>query len=231
MAKVVNYKEGRYCQLKLDSGERVLISIAQTGIKISKLRFGGIIPSNTICNWGASDLRSAIDIFADPNKPTKHPLDAIRDKLIECYSIEEIKQVCSFGNPLMTATEAERIVQAYGNTLQHDAPTPSCVADVSKLPDSKKRIKEALLIALKHCDNPQEKETLKIGYLQLADFQEDVGSSNIGIDLTDIDIEKDNLENISQQIASQGKDSDKWMKIVSKEQEALKNELKHKDLW
>ena len=95
MAEIVTYKPGAYCQLKLASGERVLVSCAQTGIKIMKVAFGGLIPTRTIVNWPISELASAIEIFADETTPMQHPLDAIKSKLLACSSIKEIEQLCA----------------------------------------------------------------------------------------------------------------------------------------
>jgi hypothetical protein len=95
MAEVISYKPGAYCQLKLASRERVLISCAQTGIKIMKLSLGGLIPTKTIPDWPVSRLEKAIDVFAEEANPSQHPLEAIKNKLITCSSIREIEQLCS----------------------------------------------------------------------------------------------------------------------------------------
>jgi len=93
-ATIITYKPGAYCQIRLPSGERVLISCAQTGIKIMKLALGGLLPTKTIANWPISKIASAIQIFGDPNNPTLHPLDAIKNRLILCSSITEIQNLC-----------------------------------------------------------------------------------------------------------------------------------------
>lgn len=59
MAEIITYKPGAYCQLKLTSRERVLISCAQTGINIMKLGLGGLIPTKTIADWPISKLATA----------------------------------------------------------------------------------------------------------------------------------------------------------------------------
>ena len=94
VAEVINYKPGAYCQIKLASRERVLISCAQTGIKIVKLGLGGLIPTKTIAEWPVAQIEAAILIFADESKPTQHPLDAIKNKLTLCSSVREIEQLC-----------------------------------------------------------------------------------------------------------------------------------------
>ena len=92
MGKVITYKnegsKGMFCQIKLESGERILISIAQNGVKIFKLGFMGMIPVKTL--WESNDIAHIVEIFADPANPEKPPLDAIRDELIDCKSIKEI---------------------------------------------------------------------------------------------------------------------------------------------
>lgn len=95
MAEVISYKPGAYCQLKLASRERVLISCAQTGIKIKKLGLGGLIPTKTIADWPVSRLEETISIFADEGNPSQHPLEAIKNKLMTCSSIRDIEHLCS----------------------------------------------------------------------------------------------------------------------------------------
>ena len=95
VAEIITYKPGAYCQLKLASRERVLISCAQTGIKIMKLGLGGLIPTKTIADWPISQLASAIHIFADENNASVHPLEAIKSKLMTCSSIDEIERLCA----------------------------------------------------------------------------------------------------------------------------------------
>jgi hypothetical protein len=95
MAEIITYKPGAYCQLKLASRERVLISCAQTGIKIMKLGFGGLIPTKTIVNWPISQVAAAMNIFADKNDPSLHPLEAIKAKLMTCSSIGEVERLCT----------------------------------------------------------------------------------------------------------------------------------------
>lgn len=94
MASIVTYKPGAYCQLKLDSGERILISCAQTGMKIMKLGFRGLLPTRTIADWPIAELRSAIALFIDEGQRNLHPLDAIKNRLMACTSIAEVRKLC-----------------------------------------------------------------------------------------------------------------------------------------
>ena len=60
------------------------------------------------------------------------------------------------------------IVQAYGKVLESEAPPPSAVADVTKLPYPKRVIKEALIAALKATEDSAMKNHLRTGYMELA---------------------------------------------------------------
>lgn len=94
MANVKTYKNGErsgtFSQINFDNGEKILISIAQNGVKISKLGFLSL-PTKTI--WQTSNLDDAFKIFmnGDNTKPLLL-LDSIIDKLINCNSIDEVKQ-------------------------------------------------------------------------------------------------------------------------------------------
>jgi hypothetical protein len=131
---------------------------------------------------------------------------------------------------VMTPSLAEKIIQDYGAILQSSAPLPGCVADVSKLPHPRERIKEALVVDLESVTDPQMKESLKIGYLQLADWQEGVGESDVGIHLTETDLSDDPMKQ-AERIMNQHAEAKKWVEIVKAEQKALEAELRDKGLW
>ena len=73
-------------------------------------------------------------------------------------------------------------VRDYGYAMEHNAPPSGGVADTSKLPWPKDTIKSALMTALHEIDDPQTRDQLVIGYLQLSDWQDGVGDTDIGID-------------------------------------------------
>ena len=105
MSKVVTYANNKYlcyCQIKLDSGERVLVSIASATtpcVKIKKLVFLGMLPIHTIWEYnptmaGGYDayVRKIMQMFQDPlAQEPKHPLDILRDRLLSCRSISEVR--------------------------------------------------------------------------------------------------------------------------------------------
>ncbi len=130
----------------------------------------------------------------------------------------------------MSEQEAEKIIQAYGAVLKTQAPTPGCVADTSKLPCPKEKIKAAIIIGLKATNGQQMKEMLKVAYIQLADWQEGVGGTDQGLDLSNMDLNDDPVK-LAQQVLAQGSGHEKWQPVVQSEQEKLKQELVDLGLW
>ena len=99
MGKVVTYANNSrqcFCQIKFESGDRVLISIAgppNAGVKIIKLLFG-IIPTQTVWECSAAKaggFDSYVHKLHRMFPELKHPLDSIRDRLLICKSIPEAR--------------------------------------------------------------------------------------------------------------------------------------------
>ncbi len=100
MSKIIAYQNtDRHCfsQIKFDSKERILISVANTpvhSIKVIKL-LAGIIPYKTVWEFSlpegvANAERKLISLFAhQSDKKVDHPLDAITAKLVTCRSCNE----------------------------------------------------------------------------------------------------------------------------------------------
>lgn len=96
MSKIISYKSGsnaKYCQIKLNDGNRVLISIAQVGIKISKLKWGGLIPSETIFEISTPVLFSKEYKFARERLTERtleiDMLDVFKEVLLKVDSIDQ----------------------------------------------------------------------------------------------------------------------------------------------
>lgn len=117
--------------------------------------------------------------------------------------------------------EAEKIVQKYGEVLQHASPVAGCVANQDQLPYPKGVIKIALIKALQNTVDNDQKDALQAAYLSLANWQSDVGDSNQGIDLTKVDPMIDPSEFLAMHESSKD-----WGKIVQKEEIELQAELK-----
>jgi len=102
MSKVVTYANDErqcFCQIKFDSGERVLISVAgmpTPSIKIIQLAYFGMIPTKTIWEYNLqragtpeSYVVNMIKMFPQKKYGPLAPLDIIRDTLLACKSTEE----------------------------------------------------------------------------------------------------------------------------------------------
>jgi len=127
-------------------------------------------------------------------------------------------------------SDRESVVQAYGNILANNAPVPGCVADTSKLPYPKETIKEALITALKLTEDQQMKEHLKVGYIQLADWQEGVGKTDQGFDVSALEMKQDN-QSLAKAMLEKTSGAEKWTTMAQKEAETLKQELQELGLW
>ena len=127
--------------------------------------------------------------------------------------------------------QAEKVIQAYGSYIAGSDSVPGTDADVSWLPYSKAKIKRAILIGLGAAQDIQQKEMLKVGFMQLANFHEGVGEKNIGLDLSNLDVGKANIDELAHQVLKQTESSGKWQRLVQEEQEAFKNELQKAGYW
>ncbi len=101
MSKVIAYKNTEqhcFCQIKFDSRERILVSIASApeySIKVFKL-IAGIFPLKTLWEYKATSTteRDAHKelitlLLGRGEKKADHPLDAIITKLVPCKSCDE----------------------------------------------------------------------------------------------------------------------------------------------
>ncbi|OGG04878.1 hypothetical protein A2Z33_06265 [Candidatus Gottesmanbacteria bacterium RBG_16_52_11] len=99
MSQIITYQKspsGKYCQIKFDDGNRILISLAQVGVKISRLKWGGLIPAETILEISTPDL------FSDKYKPVREKLteislepdflDVFKDLLLPIKSLDEARK-------------------------------------------------------------------------------------------------------------------------------------------
>jgi len=124
----------------------------------------------------------------------------------------------------MSVERATEIASAYGNVLENNAPVPGTFADTSKLPYPKSIIKQALTFLLNSNTDKQVKNHIKTAYLLLADWQEGVGPTNVGLDLTGMEISADPMQLVDK-IASQNNDIEKWQTLGNEERQQLKTEL------
>ena len=151
MSSVVIYQnteEQCFCQIKFDSGERVLISIASTPVpstKVVRMTLRGLVPRETIWKYTAVMAGSGADyaqnLMTMFNRGTvNHPLDDIKDALLQCRSIDECRRLLASRLERLGG-EAPDILTLYGDLLQDGA----VLKPESSLPAPKAEIKEALI--------------------------------------------------------------------------------------
>jgi len=130
----------------------------------------------------------------------------------------------------MPLEEMNEIVQEYGSTMVNCGPPPGGVADVSKLPYPKSKIKEAVIQALQLVDDPEIATSLKGGYTQLSDWQEGVGDANIGLNLSAFGVDMDTSERVKAFLKRRSQ-MEKWKDKVNSEKDSLRDDLIKLGLW
>lgn len=98
MSKIISYSNNsseKFCQIKLDDGNRIFISLTQTEIKVFKTKFFGSMPSDTVFEISTLDLYSSrFKTARERLTERSHALDildVLKEILIECHSLEEVK--------------------------------------------------------------------------------------------------------------------------------------------
>lgn len=103
MGTVVSYANDKrhcFCQIKFESGERVLVSISgppNAAIKIYKLLFG-VLPVRAVWECSAAnvgDFDGYVHKLHVMFPEVAHPLDSLRDRLVGCSSIKEASALLS----------------------------------------------------------------------------------------------------------------------------------------
>ncbi len=79
----------------------------------------------------------------------------------------------------MNAAKAEKIFRDFGANLNAAKKAGFFIGDERDLPHSKKRIKEAILYALRVTKDPKMREELKSAYLSLAGWQPGIGKAKV----------------------------------------------------
>jgi hypothetical protein len=77
-----------FARLRLENGDQVMISVAQSGVKISKMKWAGMFPAATL--WESRTIAEVAQKFFDEDKPLERPLDSIIEKIIDCRSAAEV---------------------------------------------------------------------------------------------------------------------------------------------
>ena len=123
----------------------------------------------------------------------------------------------------MTFQQAADIAGSYGDVLVNN--TMRTIADTSKLPYPKNIIKQALIVLLNQNTDSQMLEYLKSSYWLLANWQDGVGPTNVGLELSNMDLTTDPVE-LAKQVSDQSSDVQGWSEKVYAERLQLQAELK-----
>lgn len=130
----------------------------------------------------------------------------------------------------MSLEQATDIVWAYGDVMENSSPAPGAVADTSRLPYSKPKIKRALIVMLRSIENPRIQEYLKAAYLSLADWQEGAKQTNKARVVTNVDLDSAKKKRTKKSL-SKDKHSEKLYTRARAESQQLKSELQNLGLW
>jgi hypothetical protein len=135
--------------------------------------------------------------------------------------------VIKFHSPMLPA-DALAIINDYGSVMLHKSPAPFYISDVKKLPHSKDTIKQALLMILRVNGKSQLMDALKIGYLQLANWQEGVGELDLAVGTAAYGEDKvDSVKSVTPHLD----DIYMWNDILEEERMSLKNDLVRMGVW
>jgi len=130
----------------------------------------------------------------------------------------------------MPLEEMNKIVQEYGSTMVNCGPPPGGVADVSRLPYPKSKIKKAIIQALQLTDDPEMATSLKGGYTQLSDWQEGVGDANVGLNLSTFGVDMTASE-MEKAFLKRQSEMEEWKGKVDNEMDSLRDDLIKLGLW
>jgi hypothetical protein len=92
MSRIIQFKEAQYATIVLDSGEKIRLSVAQTGIALFEMGFFGLVKKRTIAEWDPSQLNEFIYKLGG-QAPNMTPFRYSVEKLASMKSIEEIEEI------------------------------------------------------------------------------------------------------------------------------------------
>ena len=120
MSKIITYKEGRFSQIKLDSGERIMLSVAQNGIVIFKMRFFGVVPGPKIAEWSPQDLSRFMLLFGGASL-NQTPFNYTVEKLSSFDSIQSLNAfLAQEPNPFELARQERVLKEVCGGPTKQE---------------------------------------------------------------------------------------------------------------
>jgi len=88
MTAQVILKKENYCQIKLDSGERILISLSNSDIKVFKLGLGGLLPTKTLLSMNS--IKAAIFLEENGLELKNGMFEALINLCLTSSSIDDL---------------------------------------------------------------------------------------------------------------------------------------------
>jgi hypothetical protein len=184
MSSVVSYQNTDkqcFCQIKFDSGERVLVSIASRptpSVKIVQMALSGLVPRGAVWEFNAvmagsvgAYAQNLMRMFPPNARESAHPLDVIKDALLQCRSIAECQSLLAARQRHVQAPQSD-VLTLYGDLLQQ----VGMIEPESSLPAPKNVIKAAIIEEARHLSARGEHkgvETLRTCYSLLSGFVSD----------------------------------------------------------
>ena len=189
MGKVIGKRDRPhqcFARLELNNGDQVVISIAQEGIKVIKMKWAGMLPGPTL--WKSESVAEIVEKFFDGKTLPQKPIEAVIDKVIDCRSAADLVARLS--------AQPDNVLSQYLATLEKTGDRV-VIRDLSELPYPKDLIKSALRHYLKKVNRADQKaiEALEVAYVSLSHFQpltpeqRDAASLMQNLDASDVEIE------------------------------------------
>lgn len=95
---VMQYEEGVYATIELDSGERIRLSVAQTGIAIFEMRFFGVVRKRTIAEWNPSQVNEFMYKLGMPLPGEAENMTPFRYTVLRLTQMKSIKALEEYLN-------------------------------------------------------------------------------------------------------------------------------------
>jgi hypothetical protein len=204
MSRLHSFKDskgGCYANIRLDNGDPVFISVAQSGVvvKRSKLGFFGpqLYQSRTLYDAGATAhaLHVLFPDYAGPDEISNAALRSFTNAVLHCSTTAEVANVLNTAvdgkthdpdglkpqdalqqDDLLAAADA--IIRVYGDLLvrvsdEDKAKYPAGVYPESLLPIPKLALSQLLTIKIESTPDGNEKRVLETGFALLDGFVDD----------------------------------------------------------
>jgi hypothetical protein len=215
MTRLHSFKDGKfgcYANVRLDNGDPIFISVAQTGVLVKKSRIGFFGPklyeSRTVYD-AAKTAEALHDLFPDyagADGMTNITLRAFTNAVLHCSTTAEVANVLNTaidqprGQTADTAASelaegdleiaAIAIIKVYGDLLarvSEDASNkyPSCTYPESLLPIPKSALAKLLTAEIGRSKDESERRTLEGGLALLEGFINDDEANAINASILD----------------------------------------------